>query len=220
MAALDLAAQIRRSDLVSARRVGTIRAAHDPDTALVERARVGDRGAFEELVRRHQRAIYAVVSRMLFSRDEVDDLVSEAFVQAYLNLGKFRGEASFGTWIHRIAVNLSLKRIKKLGRIKASSLEDMQEHLGDLPDEQSALRPAESAEREEQERRVREAVMMLPPKHRAVVSLHYFQDLSCEQIAETLGCSVGTVWSRLHYAMRKLRPLLEDLWPEAASGRE
>jgi RNA polymerase sigma-70 factor (ECF subfamily) len=219
MTVLELAWQIRRRDLVSLRRVGTIRAV-DPDTALVERARDGDRGAFEELVRRHQRPVYAVVSRMLFSRDEVDDLVSEAFVQAYLNLGKFRGEASFGTWIHRIAVNLSLKRIKKLGRIRASSLEDMQEHVGDLADAEPSLRPAESAEREEQERRVRDAVAQLPPKHRAVVTLHYFQDLSCEQIAGMLGCSVGTVWSRLHYAMQKLRPMLQDLWAEAASGQE
>jgi len=217
MTVLELTGQWRRGNLIPARRAIDIRAA-DPDTALVERAKEGDRAAFEELVRRHQKPIYGVVSRMLFSRDEVDDLVSEAFVQAYANLGKFRGEASFGTWIHRIAVNLSLKRIKKLGRVKASSFEEMQETAGDLPDEGVDLRPAELVERSEVDRLVREAVAVLPAKHQAVVALHYFQDMSCEQIAVVLDVSVGTVWSRLHYAMKKLRPMLETLAPEYEDG--
>lgn len=190
-------------------RRAAISASLDPDKALVERAQGGDQAAFEELIARHQRPVYSLVSRMIFSHDEAEDVASEVFVLAYQNIKRFRGEAAFSTWLYRIAVNLSLKRIKRLSRMKALSLEEVREKRGEGILEDDAAEPSEEAESSEAARAVRAAVAQLGPKHRAVVSLHYFGDMNCDRIAEILNCSVGTVWSRLHYAMKKLRVALE-----------
>lgn len=190
-------------------REASISASIDPDRALVEKAKAGDRAAFEALIARHQRPVYSLVSRMIFSREEADDVASEVFVLAFQNITRFRGEAAFSTWLYRIAVNLSLKRIKKLSKMKAVSLEEVREKRGEGILEDDAAEPSEEAESSQRARVVQGAVAQLPPKHRAVVSLHYFADMSCDEIAEILGCSVGTVWSRLHYSMKKLKAALE-----------
>jgi RNA polymerase sigma-70 factor (ECF subfamily) len=199
-------------------RRAAISAPIDPDRGLVERAKAGDKAAFEQLIARHQRPVYSLVSRMIFSRDEAEDVASEVFVLAYQNIRRFRGEAAFSTWLYRIAVNLSLKRIKRLSRMKAVSLEEVREKRGEGILEDAAAEPSEEAESSEAARAVQAAVAQLGPKHRAVVSLHYFADMGCDEISEILGCSVGTVWSRLHYAMKKLKGALEaeGLAPEGS----
>jgi RNA polymerase sigma-70 factor (ECF subfamily) len=191
-------------------RRAAISAPLDPDRVLVERAKAGDGSAFEELIARHQRSVYSLVSRMIFSREEADDVASEVFLLAFQNIRRFRGEAAFGTWLYKIAVNLSLKRIKRLSRMKTVSLEEVKEKRGDSVLEDEASEPAEDAERSDSLRLIRSAITALSPKHQAVVTLHYFCDMNCEQIADLLGCSVGTVWSRLHYAMKRLKIALQE----------
>jgi RNA polymerase sigma-70 factor (ECF subfamily) len=186
------------------------RSTTDPDGDLVRRVSGGDLDAFASLVERHQRSVYSIVSRMLRERDEVDDVVQDVFVLAFRSLAKFRGDAMFATWLHSIAVNTTLKHLKKSKRRSAASLDDPEAGIADhisapTPD------PVDEVTHNANRDIVRREVAQLPDKQKAVVVLYYFEEYSCEEIARVLGCSVGTVWSRLHYACRKLRGRLEWL---------
>ena len=175
------------------------------------RAIGGDLASYSELVERHQRAVYGIVSRMVSSRDDADDLVQDVFVLAYKSLDKFRGRSAFSTWLHSIAVNTAIKHIRKM-KIRQTTSVDDNEFLTDCvlasdPDEG----PSAVALDSERKEAVRTAVETLPEKHRVVVMLRYYEDYSCEEISKILNCSIGTVWSRLHYACRQLRGQLSWL---------
>lgn len=184
------------------------------DAVLVARTKQGDVGAFGELVQRHQRAVCAVVSKMLDDRDDVDDIVQEVFVQAYKSISSFKEQAAFTTWIYRITVNTTIKQMKKSKLRQATSIDDpavgLQETLVSL----NGDGPETTAEKRERSEAIRRAIRSLSDHHKAVVVLHYFQGCSCEEIARVLDCSVGTVWSRLHYACRKLQGQLTWLVTE------
>lgn len=186
----------------------------DPDIELVRLCAQGNVDAFGELVARHERAVYSVVSRMVGSRDDVDDLVQDVFVLAYRSIKSFRGEASFATWLHSIAVNTTLKSLKRNKKRQALSLDDPDMALGEFLAADNQPNPADVAHTRQQNAQVRTAIDALPEKQRAVVMLHYFEEYTCEEIAQILHCSVGTVWSRLHYACRKLRSQLDWLGSE------
>lgn len=183
----------------------------DSDAALAARAANSDIRAFGELVSRHQRSVYAVVSRMVDDRDDVDDIVQEVFVLAYRAIRSFRGHSAFSTWIYRIAVNTTIKHMKKIKLRRAASINDPESGIGDTLRSPDDIGPEEAAQRSERNRALRAAISTLPEKHRAVVVLHYFNDCSCEEIARIMQCSVGTVWSRLHYACKKLKAQLGAL---------
>jgi len=188
--------------------------AQERDSELVARAREGDLAAYSELVSRYQRAVYGIVSRMVTSRDDVDDLVQDVFILAYRSIHKFRGDSAFSTWLHSIAVNTTIKYLKRMRARQAASIDDPENGIEETLATGRGERTSDLAEAHERRRAVRTAVENLPEKHRAVVVLHYFEDYPCEEIARILNCSVGTVWSRLHYACRKLRGQLD--WLETA----
>jgi len=180
----------------------------EADAELVAKAKTGDVGAFGELVRRYSRTVYGVVSRMTGNPDDVDDIAQEVFVRAYRSIASFRGDAEFSTWVYRIAVNTTIKLMKKIKTRQASSIDDPDTGLGEMLMADESDRPERIAERRARNEALRQAVQELPEKHRTVVVLHYFENLACEEIARVLGCSVGTVWSRLHYACKKLQGVL------------
>lgn len=186
----------------------------EADFDLVIRAREGDLSAYGTLVERHQRAVYAVVSRMISSRDDIDDLVQDVFVLAYKSIGSFRGQSAFNTWLHTIAVNTTIKYLRKIKSRPSVSIDDPETGIERTLEASEGSRPPAIAEEQERKLAIRKAVEQLPEKHRTVVALHYFDDYSCEEISKILNCSVGTVWSRLHYACRKLRGQLD--WLESA----
>jgi len=188
------------------------------ETYLVRQARQGDVACFGELVHRHERAVYAVVARMLPSRDEADDLVQEVFLAAWKGIGRFRGDAKFGTWLHTIAVNATLRRLKSLSRSSAASLDDPDAGLGDQISGDPGDGPLEQVCCAEDRAAVRSALQKLSDNHRMVVVLYYYEQYTCDQIARVMGCSVGTVWSRLHYACKRLKVELDGL--RAAAGAE
>lgn len=167
--------------------------------------------AYGELVSRHQRAVYSVVSRIARDRDDVDDLVQDVFVLAYRSIHSFRGDSSFSTWLGAIAVNTTLKHVKRRKTRQAVSIDDPDTGLGDVLVASDQPSPEDAAEARMRSDAVRKAIDSLPEKQRTVVMLHYFEDLTCEEIAARLRCSVGTVWSRLHYACKKLRGQLDWL---------
>jgi RNA polymerase sigma-70 factor (ECF subfamily) len=186
------------------------------DAALVLRATQGDVAAFGVLVERYQRPMAALVSRMTANPDDVDDIVQELFLRAWKGLPRFRGDAQFSTWLYRIAVNTAIKHRSRHRNDAALSLsaDNLAGGLDALhaPSDAAATQggdPFRAAHQKEREATIRRAVLALPEKQRSVVVLHYFEGHSCEEISKIVGCSLGTVWSRLHYACKRLKGVLE-----------
>ncbi len=183
---------------------------------LVERAKAGDRPAFGQLVEAYQDKIYGYASRMLGDPDEAEDVAQETFVRAYRSLPHFRGAASFHTWLYRIASNLAIDVARRNRRQSTGNFsldEPLESEEGDyereIADESGS--PEQLAARREMQELVRQAVAELPEKLRAVVVLYELQGESYEDIAEILGCPLGTVKSRLFNARSQLKDMLEQL---------
>jgi RNA polymerase sigma-70 factor, ECF subfamily len=170
------------------------------DAFLVTRFQRGDESAFDELVERHRRRIYSLVCR-LASPAEADDLAQDVFIAAYRTLPRFRGEAAFSTWLYRIAVHVCSHYVRKR-RLDLTELDETQ------PDDNRFRDPEQSAISGELQDRVREAIESLPYKLRVVVVLRDLHGLSYDEIAQIVGCPIGTVRSRLHYATQKLTVVL------------
>ena len=187
----------------------------DSDLDLVLRAQAGDAAAFGELVDRHKRMVYGIISRMVTSRDDADDLAQDVFVSAYRHIGGFRRDAKFTTWLHTVTVNTTLKRLKKMKRQSTVSIDDPDTGLAAMLRAEDEASPMDSLQDKQKLEAVRKAVDSLPDKQRIVVVMHYFEQYSCDEIAAALRCSVGTVWSRLHYACKRLQK--ELCWIEQGS---
>ena len=178
------------------------------------RARQGDRGAFRVLVERYEAAVAATVVAMLGPSADVDDVAQEVFIRFYRTLDRFRGEASVGTYLKRIAVNRSLDvlRRRKRNRARFFSRDDPAP-----PPEPTHDAGAEGLERQQL---VQRAIERLPPKHRAVVVVRLIEGYSTEETADLLGVPYGTVLSRLSRAHDKLKtllaPYLQDFSPPDA----
>ena len=183
------------------------------DPKLVKAAQQGDMAAFEELVARHRDKIYARALSMMRNEEEAIDLSQEAWVKGWQRLRQFQGEASFGTWMTRIVINLCLDQLRKHKRQRTESIEAMDEESGGVERHMPVLtiNPTAGLERSELRRRIDKAMSQLSYEHRTVLILHEFEEMEYKQIAETMNCSIGTVMSRLFYARRKLATLLADL---------
>ncbi len=186
------------------------------DKTLVRDAQRGDMAAFEELVARHRDKIYARAFSMMRNEDTAIDLSQEAWVKAWQRLGQFQGDASFATWLTRITINLCLDQLRKQKRQRAESIEEMDEESGGVERQMPVIttNPTERLERGELRQRIDEALGKLSDEHRTVLVLHEFEEMEYKEIARTMGCSIGTVMSRLFYARRKLAALLADLKKE------
>jgi len=176
----------------------------DPAEAdLLGKARGGNLFAFEEIVRRYQRRVYAVAFRIVRRHDVADDVTQEAFIRAHQALGSFDLSRPFGPWICRIAANLAINHVR--------SPESREEPLPEGHAEEPSADPGpESGVLEREGREVlRRAVAGLPGEQRAVFVLRVYEELSYREIAEALDLSMGTVMSRLSRAREKLRQALE-----------
>src|SRR5438874_5594242 len=183
------------------------------DEALVRAAQKGDMRAFEELVARHRDKIYARAFSMMRNTEEAIDLSQEAWVKAWQRLNQFQGTASFVTWMTRIVINLCLDQLRRLKRLRAESIEQLDEDLGGVERQMPVVtpNPTERLERSELRLRIDKALGQLSYEHRTVLILHEFEDLEYKEIAKRMGCSIGTVMSRLFYARRKMAALLAGL---------
>lgn len=180
-----------------------------PDRELVARcARQDDRAAFGELVARHQDRIYAAIRRFCGNDEDAADIVQRAFLNAFRKIGEFKGDAAFATWLYRIAFNeaVSYRRERRRPAVSLEASDD-------------GARPAEPAERvdpscrletEETQRKVQQAIELLPDEDRQIVLLRDLQGHSYDEIAEILGIPKGTVRSRLHRARLELRERLKS----------
>jgi RNA polymerase sigma-70 factor, ECF subfamily len=183
------------------------------DQALVSAAQRGDMQAFEELVVRHRDKIYARAFSMMRNEEDAIDLSQEAWVKAWQRLKQFQGEASFVTWITRIVINLCLDQLRRQKRLRAESIEQLDDELGGVERKMPVVtpNPTERLERGELRQRIDAALAKLSFEHRTVLILHEFEDLEYKEIAKRMECSIGTVMSRLFYARRKMAALLAGL---------
>jgi RNA polymerase sigma-70 factor, ECF subfamily len=173
---------------------------------LVTRSRQGDRDAFGDLVRIYQDRLFNSLARIVASRVDAEDLVQEAFVQAYLKLASFRGNCSFYTWLYRIALNLAYSNARR--RQVRKALERTREVSEDIPAD-STMSPSERIERAEESARIRRALSALSQEHRALLVLRGVEGFDYQTIAEVLHLNPGTVRSRLHRARAHFREKLD-----------
>ena len=186
------------------------------DDSLVRAARVGDLAAFEELVFRHRDLVYARAFSMTRNEEDAIDLSQEAWIKGWQRLGQFQGGSSFTTWMTRIVINLCLDHLRKQKRQRAESIEAMEDDGGGVERQMPVVtvNPAAGLERAELRQKIDRALGQLSAEHRAVLVLHEFEDMEYKEIARTVGCSMGTVMSRLFYARRKMAALLAELRKE------
>lgn len=180
------------------------------DEKLVGAASKGDMQAFEELVARHRDKIYARAFSMMRNEEEAIDVSQEAWVKSWQKLSQFQGQSSFVTWMTRITINLCLDQLRRQKRLRAESIEQMDEESGGVERQMPVVttNPTERLERVELRRRIDEALARLTHEHRAVLVMHEFEELEYKEIAKRMECSIGTVMSRLFYARRKMAALM------------
>ena len=182
-----------------------------PDSALVDRVQAGDIQAYDWLVLRYKERLYGVIYNMTSNHDDTNDLLMETFDKAFRSLSSYKQNASFYTWIYRIAINRSINHLNKnKKRNKEFSLNDMdldESVERELADE-GALSGDKSSERTELQNKLNESLQNLSESHRAVVVLYDIDGMSHADIAKIMNCSEGTVRSRLHYAHQNLQKSL------------
>lgn len=175
------------------------------DEQLVEIAIRDDPDAFGEIVKRWQRKIFALCFGMLQAEEEACDAAQETFIAAYKNLQNFRGEAKVSSWLHRIAVNQCLTKKRRAKVRGESSLEDENQSDQASFTTPIALSPARTLEQNERLRLVRQAVSSLPPDLRQVIVMKEFEEMTFQEISETLDLPLSTVKSRTYTALKQLR---------------
>jgi RNA polymerase sigma-70 factor (ECF subfamily) len=175
----------------------------EPELALLEQARAGDRTAQETLVRRYLEDVYRVTLRLLGSRDRAEDATQDTFVNALQALPRFRGESSFRTWLLRIAVNAAKSHGRRWSRSRERPLMEAGAGLRDPADTEVAV------EQRDEVSRVERSLALLPPKQRLTVALRVQQGLSYREIAELTGTSEGAARVNYHLGIKRLRELLQ-----------
>ena len=191
------------------------------DAALISSVLEGSDDAFRTLVERYQERVCRVVSRFAKDRNEAEDLAQEVFVKVFRKLHTFQQDSSFYTWVYRIAVNTSTDHLSRHKRRRLHLVED----TGTLDNGdriEGADGAAEPLLEKEMREVTREVLQGLPEKYRTILVLREYEDLSYTAISEVLGCSIGTVESRLFRARKRFKEALErqhpDLVPQVRGG--
>ncbi len=187
----------------------------DLDRQLVERARAGDKRAFDLLVQKYHRRLMRLLSRIARNQEEVEDIAQETFIKAYRALPQFRGDAAFYTWLYRIGVNTARNFLSSRGRA-LPTISDQAVNDDDEPDERLVAQDISTPESMLLSKQVaiavNEAIDALPEELRTAITLREMEGMSYEEIAEMMACPIGTVRSRIFRAREaiaaKLRPIL------------
>lgn len=185
----------------------------EQDRLLVERARTGDTTAFDTLVLKFTPRLFATVYHLTSNREDTSDILQDVFARAYRSLTRFRGESGFHTWVHTIAVNTTLNFLKRRGRQRTMSLEEMDSAIEQDKDYQELVATSDvlrETSLNELRDQLNAALQQLPETHRAVVVMFDIQGLPHAEIGRIMGLSEGTIRSRLFYAHRQLQALLSD----------
>jgi RNA polymerase sigma-70 factor (ECF subfamily) len=177
---------------------------------LLTRARGGETAAFCQLAAEHERRLLQQACGLARDVSAAEDLVAETLVEAWRSIGRYNGTCRFSTWLFSILIHRHQKALRRarsrpipLAALTPAEADQRQQAQENLP--ATGPSPAEAAMRQEAADKLRQVIEGLPDKHQRVVLLRFFEDASLPEIAVLLGCSVGTVKSRLHYALEKLR---------------
>jgi RNA polymerase sigma-70 factor, ECF subfamily len=176
---------------------------------LMSRVQHGDMDAYQDLIREYRSKVFRVVSSYHRDPEDAMEVVQDTFMKVYTSRSTWERKTSFSAWIYRIAINASIDRYRRRDKGRTSSIEDMLEgqlhDSANLPPTRTAVDRLEHLDRR---RLIEGAVRRLPARQREVLALRFFADMQLEEIAETLGCPLGTVKSNLHKAVHALRGLL------------
>src|ERR1700730_16460585 len=184
---------------------------------LVKQCQAGNPEALDQLVGRYRTRVFEMIYNMIHNEQDAWDLAQDSFLKAWKSIGRFRGQSSFYTWIYRIVTNVTIDWLRKK-QVKGSGTEfDDAVQLKEIdPASRTVPKadplPHQRMERQEVRARIDAAVQQLSPGQRAVIVMKETEDMQYHEIAEALGCSIGTVMSRLFYARKKLQNLLRDLY--------
>ncbi|MEA3188428.1 MAG: polymerase sigma-70 factor, subfamily [Chthoniobacter sp.] len=186
------------------------------DSELVAQCQHGDTLAFNELVTRYRNKVYAMIYNMVRNEQDAWDLAQDGFLKAWKSIGKFRGQSSFYTWLYRIMMNVTIDWVRKK-RIQGEGEFDETLGLkgidpGAVAVAKTELLPHRKMEAAEIRARIDQAIEKLTPEHRAVILMREMDGLEYQEIADAMGCSIGTVMSRLFYARKKMQGLLSDVY--------
>jgi RNA polymerase sigma-70 factor (ECF subfamily) len=184
-----------------------------PDEELVRRTQAGEAQAFDELILRFSPRLYGLVYHMTSSHEDTNDLLQDIFSKAYRSIKGFQGKSSFYTWMHTIAVNMTINFLKKRNRRKTMSLDDVDSGIlnnQDFIEATSTADPSREANLSELQKRLNESLLKLSHDHRAVVTMFDIQGMPHAEISKVLKISEGTVRSRLFYAHRQLQNYLQE----------
>ncbi len=187
-----------------------------PDAELVRQAQTGDTAAFDQLVGRYRSRIFGMIYNMVHNEQDAWDLAQDSFVKAWKSIARFRGQSSFYTWIYRIVMNVTIDSLRKKQVRGATEFDDAIQLKEIDPASRTVPHadalPHENLENQEIRGRIDAAIAELSPDHRAVILMKEIEGMQYHEIAESLGCSIGTVMSRLFYARKKLQGLLRDVY--------
>lgn len=186
------------------------------DLDLVTRSQAGDTSAFNELVTRYRNRAYAMIYNMVRNEQDAWDLAQDGFLKAWKSISRFRGQSSFYTWLYRILMNVTIDAMRRK-QIEGGTEFDDQIGLqniapGAATAPKSEMEPADRMTDKEIRQRIDEAIAKLSPEHRTAIVMREIDGLEYTEIAEQMGCSLGTVMSRLFYARKKLQALLKDVY--------
>ena len=195
----------------------TLAQADVSEADLVKRCQDGDTEAFGELVTRYRARVFSMIYNMVHSEQDAWDLAQDSFLKAWKSIKRFRGRSSFYTWIYRIVMNVTIdwlrkKHVKGAGAEfdDAIELREIDPASRTVPITEAL--PYETMERNEIRGRIEQAIAQLSAEQRAVILMKEIEGMQYHEIAEALGCSIGTVMSRLFYARKKLQNLLRDVY--------
>lgn len=184
---------------------------------LIQRCQAGDTAAFDQLVVRYRTRVFGMIYNMVHSEQDAWDLAQDSFLKAWKSIARFRGQSSFYTWMYRIVMNVTIDWLRKK-HVKGSGTEfDDAIQLKEIDPASRTVPHADALPHErmrhgEIRARIDQAISQLSPEHRAVILMKEMEDMQYHEIAEALGCSIGTVMSRLFYARKKLQNLLRDVY--------
>ena len=187
----------------------------DEEVQLIRACQEGNLEAFDQLVLQYQDKIFGLALHMLKNHDDAQDIAQEVFISCYRNIGAFRFESRFSTWLYRVTVNRVKNRWKYLQRRKSESHLSLDEPLSpddsrkpEIPD--TRANPRQVAEGREIMEHLETQLQTLAPEYREVIVLRFIQDMQYEEIAEVLDISLGTVKSRINRARAQIREKLKD----------
>jgi len=176
------------------------------EAEVISRCQQGDQEALRAIFEQYQKKVYRIAYGVVRRREDAHDIVQEVFIKLFRSIKNFRGKSQFYTYLYRMAMNTALDHVRKMKRTRSSSLD---EEGSPQPADEIENRPDQILYQKELEEKLKEALEKLPSDQKATLIFREIEELSYQEIAETMGCSIGTVMSRLHYGRKKLQELLK-----------